>query len=340
MPAQRKTRAGPAGRSRIAKRARKRTGVKTAVRRPTRSARRKRGPAVDVDGVELSSPDRVVYPEIGLTKLELARYYEAVADWMLPHLANRPLTLIRCPDDWHTCFYQKHIDENRVYHAVKPVRIREESGMATYAAVDDARGLLSLVQIGTVEFHTWGARIDRLEQPDRFTLDLDPGPGVEWKRVVQAARALRAVLEDLGLRSFVKTTGGKGLHVVVPFRRGPGWDEVKEFTRAVASLLVEAAPDEYTISVAKAKRHGKILIDYLRNARGSIAVAAYSARARSGAPASTPVYWDELTTGLKPERFNVRSLPNRMKKLGKDPWQELLETRQSITASMKRKLGL
>jgi len=293
-----------------------------------------------VGGVQLSSPDRVVYPDIGLTKLELAKYYEAVADWMLPHVANRPLTLIRCPDDWHECFYQKHIDANKVYYAVKPVRIREEAGSANYAAIDNAEGLLSLVQIGTVEFHTWGARIDRLENPDRFTLDLDPGPGVEWKRVVRAAQAIRGVLDDLGLQSFVKTTGGKGLHVVVPFRRGPGWDEVKVFTRAVASLLVEAAPDEYTISVAKSKRHGKILIDYLRNARGSIAVEAYSARARAGAPVSTPLHWEELTAGLKPERFNVRTLPKRMKKLGEDPWREMLKVRQAITATMRRKLGL
>jgi len=295
---------------------------------------------VEVGGVELSSPDRVVYPDVGLTKLELAKYYEAVAEWMLPHVANRPLTLIRCPDDWHKCFYQKHIDENKVYYAVKPVRIREESGSATYAAIDSTEGLLSLVQLGTVEFHTWGAHIDRLEQPDRFTLDLDPGPGVEFRRVIRAALAIRAVLEDLGLRGFVKTTGGKGLHVVVPFRRGPGWEEVKEFTRGIAALMVEAAPDEYTISVAKSKRSGKILIDYLRNARGAIAVEAYSARARAGAPVSTPVHWDELSGGFRAERFTVRTLPNRMKRLGEDPWTELLKTRQSITAGMKRKVGL
>lgn len=303
--------------------------------RPRAGARRGR---VDIGGVSLSSPDRVPYPEAGITKLEVARYYERAAEWMLPHIRNRPLTLVRCPATYQSCFFQKHIDSNKVYKAVKPIEVTEGKGVGLYAAVDSIEGLMSFVQLGALEFHTMGCRSDRLEQPDRFTLDLDPDPSVPWSRVVASAHTIRQLLEELGLKSFVKTTGGKGLHVVVPITRRRGWDEVKEFTRGVASLLVAAAPNEYTLSVSKARRKGKILVDYLRNARGSIAVEAYSTRARVGATVATPITWDELKPGLDPQRFTVRTMAKRFASLDRDPWDGYHRVRQSITAKIYRQV--
>jgi bifunctional non-homologous end joining protein LigD len=306
---------------------------------PAQRRSRKEEPATEVGGVRLTSPSRVVYPADGITKLELARYYERIGEHMLPYIAGRPLTLIRCPDNIEECFYQKHVDDNRVYDALERVAVREEKGVRHYPAVHDVKGLLSLVQLGVVEFHTLGSRRDQLEKPDRFTLDLDPDPALPWERVTRAARAIRTVLTELGLTSFVKTTGGKGLHVVVPLQRRSGWDEVKEFSRRVAGLLREAAPDEYTLRVSKTRRTGKILLDYLRNARGSVAVEAFSARARPGAPVSLPIGWDELARS-QPGRHTIRSAPKRVQSRRDDPWAGYFEVKQSITAAMKRQLGM
>jgi bifunctional non-homologous end joining protein LigD len=299
---------------------------------------RKEEPPVQVAGVRLSSPSRVVYPGDGITKLQLARYYETVGQRMLPYIAGRPLTLIRCPDNIEECFFQKHVDDNPVYDALERVAVREEKGVRYYPAVHTVAGLVSLVQLGVVEFHTLGSRRDALEKPDRFTLDLDPDPALPWERVTRAARAVRAVLVQLGLTSFVKTTGGKGLHVVVPLQRRSGWDEVKEFSHRVASLLREAGPDEYTLRVSKTRRTGKILIDYLRNARGSVAVEAYSARARPGAPVSMPIRWEEVARS-KPGRHTIRTVAKRVT-TQPDPWDGYFAVKQSITAGMKRQLGM
>jgi bifunctional non-homologous end joining protein LigD len=305
---------------------------RTTPRRTTGKANR-----IDVGGISLSSPDRVVYPELGITKLELARYYEAAFDRLLPHFRDRPLTLVRCPDNYHKCFFQKHIDDNPVYEHLHRIPIKEEKGIGYYCAADSLEGVLSLVQLGVVEFHTWASRRDKLEYPDKFTLDLDPDPTVSWGRVVRAALAIRQLLQEIGLRSFAKTTGGKGLHVVVPIARRRTWDDVHAFTEAIAGMLVEAAPKEYVMTVSKAKRRGKILIDYLRNARGAIAVEAYSARAREGATVSMPITWDELTPKLDPQRFNVRTAGERLDDA--DPWAEYSRVKQSITAQMMKRVG-
>jgi bifunctional non-homologous end joining protein LigD len=310
--------------------------AKAKTRRKSARAPRKTA-RVDVGGISLSSPERPVYPELVITKLELARYYEAAYDRLIPHFKDRPLTLVRCPDNYHKCFFQKHIDDSPFYEHLHRIPIKEEKGIGYYCAVDSLEGLLSLVQLGAVEFHTWASRRDKLEYPDKFTLDLDPDPSVSWTRVVRAALTIRELLGEIGLRSFVKTTGGKGLHVVVPIARRRSWDDVRTFTEAIARMLVEAAPKEYVKTLSKAKRRGKILVDYLRNARGAVAVEAYSARARAGATISLPIAWDELTPKLDPQAFNVRTAAEVL--AGSDPWAEYSRVKQSITVQMMRRVG-
>ncbi|MCC6713130.1 MAG: DNA ligase D [Candidatus Dadabacteria bacterium] len=298
-------------------------------------------PAADtVAGVHLTHPDRVLYPDQGLTKAELARFYADIADWILPHVVNRPLTIVRCPGGSQgQCFYQKNVGEG-LPEAIHGVFIEGKEADRTYITIKDLKGLISLVQIGVLEIHPWGSRIDKLERPDRMVFDLDPGEGVSYPDVVGAAFKIRDILDGLGLRSFVKTSGGKGLHVVVPLQRRSGWDEMKSFSKAVADKMVELEPAKYIATMSKAKRKGKIFIDYLRNNRDATAVAAYSTRARKGAPVSAPITWDELSPDLAPNKYNVANLRARLSSLKEDPWKDFFTTRQSITAGMKRKAGL
>jgi bifunctional non-homologous end joining protein LigD len=295
-----------------------------------------------VAGVRLTNPGRVMYPEMGITKLKLAKFYEEIADWILPHIVGRPISLVRCPQGHQgQCFYQKHLSET-MPEAVRGVPIREKDSDKTedYLVIDDVRGLISLVQMGVLEIHPWGARYDKIEQPDVLTFDMDPGPGVQWVRMLEAALRLRLLLQDLKLESFVKTSGGKGLHVIVPIRRRGNWDEIKEFTRLVSEELVRRWPGEYLINMSKAKRPGKIFVDYLRNGRGATSVAAYSTRARAGAPVSTPIDWRELPKLKSAADFDVENLPARLRKLKKDPWADYFNTKQSIGVAVKRAVGL
>ena len=216
---------------------------------------------------------------------------------------------------------------------VKRVRIRESGGgPASYLYVDDLPGVVALAQIGVLEIHPWGTRVERLERPDRLVLDLDPAPGLPWPRVVAAAEEARALVQDLGLVSFVKTTGGKGLHVVVPLRPEAGWDVLRAVGEGIGAQMTRRAPDRYTINPLKAARRGRIFIDYLRNVRGATAVAAYSPRAKPGAPVSTPLAWAELSAKTKPEAFTVETVPKRLAALGKDPWAGFFSVDQAITA--------
>jgi bifunctional non-homologous end joining protein LigD len=298
------------------------------------------GAATEVAGVRLTSPDKVMYPDQGVTKLDLARHYERVADLMLPLVSGRPLTLVRCPSGRHgQCFFQKHMDETAP-PAVRRVQVEERDGPEWYGTVDSVEGLISLVQLGVLEFHASNARRDRLGRPDRFLVDLDPDDDLEWSDVVGAAFDVHDLLAELGLRSFVKTTGGKGLHVVVPLVRRSGWEDVKAFSHAVVSLLAAAAPDRYTTVMSKKKRRGRIFLDYLRNSEGATAVEAYSTRARPGAPVAVPIAWEELHDGVRADTFTVETLPQRLTDLETDPWEELGAVRQSITAPMRRKVGL
>jgi bifunctional non-homologous end joining protein LigD len=286
-----------------------------------------------VADVALSNPSKVLFPESGVTKLEIAEYYEAAADVMLPFIARRPLTLVRCPSGIADCFYQKQIEAG-VPDCVVRVPIPDGDGSVDYGAVDSVTGLVSLVQLGVLEFHTWGARVGDIERPDRFTIDLDPDPSVPWPRVLEAAVRVRNFLLDIGLGSFVKTTGGKGLHVVVPVEPERGWDEVKEFSRGISAGVAAAQPGRYTLNVSKASRRGRILIDYLRNGRGATAVEVWSTRARSNAPVSVPLYWEELAEGVRSDQFNVRNVADRISAVGARPWAEYATTRQSITTEM------
>jgi bifunctional non-homologous end joining protein LigD len=292
-----------------------------------------------IAGVKLSHPDRVLYADAGVTKLGLAEYYAEVADWILPHIVKRPLTLVRCPSGAGAqCFYQKHTKPG-MPKAIRSIMVPEEGGEQPYVAIDDAAGLISLVQFGALELHPWGSREGRLEQPDRLVFDLDPDPGVPWERIIEAIGEVRDRLAELGLRSFLKTTGGKGLHAVVPIQPKHGWDEVKAFCKAFAEAMAADAPQAYTTNIAKKKRVGRILVDYLRNQRGATAVAPYSSRARPGAPVATPLAWDELSPDLKPGHFTVETLPRRLRSQADDPWAEFFKVRQSLTAKSLRRLG-
>ncbi len=293
----------------------------------------------ELAGVRFTSPERLVWPDAGVTKLELAQHYIAVADAMLAHLKTRPVTMIRCPDNYKSCFFQKHIDEAAHYQGVTAVRLKEGSGSGLYATVDSLKGIVALVQLGVVEFHTPGIRRDKLNQADRFILDLDPDPSVSWERVVEAALAMRDLLQELGLKSYAKTTGGKGLHIVVPIRRSRSVEEVRAFSGALAGLFEAVAPKRYTTNVSKSKRKDKILIDYLRNAPGATAVELYSARAREGAPVAMPVAWDELAD-VRGDSFTVRNAKDRLAGQPIDPWEDFFTVRQSITAAMMQQVGL
>ena len=289
------------------------------------------------DPGRLTNPDRVLYPDIGLTKSGLAAYYEQVADWMLPHLRGRPLTLVRCPEGYQKCFYQKHVNE-KVPQAIGRIEIEEDDGRDTYMLAESREALLGLVQMGVLEVHTWGSTKDRLERPDRLTFDLDPDPSVSWAQVIEAAQLIKTLLEELGFMCFLKTTGGKGLHVVTPIQRTVGWEEAKTFAKLVADHLVSTIPQRFTSNMAKRARKGKIFIDYLRNARGATAIAAYSTRAKPGAPVSVPIGWDELSEDLSSDYFTVANVPARLKHLRVDPWEAYDRSARRVTAEMIKRL--
>ncbi|HEX2486887.1 MAG TPA: DNA ligase D, partial [Myxococcota bacterium] len=280
-----------------------------AGRRAGRGGRTARGSAepASLAGVRLSHPDRVYYPDLGITKRELAEYYETVSERALPGLARRPLTLLRCPEGIEgEVFYQKHANAS-VPAAVQRVRVRGDR--QPYAMVTDLASLISLVQIGVLELHVWGARADKLDRPDIVVFDLDPDAAVPWSRVVETARALRAYLDDLGVVAFPRVTGGKGVHLVVPIERRSTWDAVRGFSRGVALELVRLAPKLFTANMSKAGRAGKIYIDWVRNTVEATAIASYSPRARPGAPVALPLSWDELESLDGPLRESIRQAP-------------------------------
>lgn len=283
--------------------------------------------------IAFTNLDKVLYQESGLTKAALLAYYAVVEPLMMPLVANRPLTLVRCPNGASKhCFFQKHAKDG-VPKAIHRVPIEEDDGeSADYMAIDDRDGLLAAVQLGSLELHTWGCHIDKPEKPDLLVMDLDPDPTVPFARVIEAAQEVRALFEGAGLDTWVKTTGGKGLHVCVPIARRIDWEQAKAFTKGIAEALVERAPDRYTANMAKAQRKGKIFVDYLRNGRGATAIAPYSTRARAGATVATPLAWDELDEDLDPQAFNIRTLPERIDRWKKDPWAGFMSCKQSISA--------
>jgi len=300
---------------------------------------RARDGSVLFEGVRLTHPDRILYPGTTLTKLDVARYYAAVKDWALPHLSRRLLTLVRSPAVGKKTFYQKHIGDEAPA-ALKRFELKDGSEPEIYPYIDDLPGLIALVQMGVLEIHPWGSRIEKLETPDWVTIDLDPDEGLPWERVTEAAMDVRDALAGIGLKSFAKTTGGKGLHVIIPLTPKLGWDEIKAFAKWVADSLVTQRPQDFTANMAKSARRGRIYIDYLRNGRGATAVGAYSPRARPGAPVSTPVSWEEVEQNVKPDEFTVESVPQRLPALPGDPWAEIGKIRQTISAAVRRQVGI
>ena len=286
---------------------------------------------VEVGGVTITNPGRVLEPA-GITKADLARYYEAVSGRMLPHVAGRPLTIVRCPHGSSGdvgCFYQKHPEVRGWPATFKTVVIEDRSGPATYFSIDDETALLSLAQMGTLEVHAWNSLVSDPERPDRIVFDLDPGPEVAFADVAASARVVRDALGALGLGAFVKTTGGRGLHVVTPIAPERGYDEVRTFAHDLVNVLAMRRPEMFTASMAKTRRTGRVFIDYLRNAHGATAVCAYSTRARPGAHVSVPVAWEELD-GLDPAAFDVTTVPGRLAALRGDPWSGYETARRAL----------
>jgi bifunctional non-homologous end joining protein LigD len=282
-----------------------------------------------IAGVRLTHPDKVLYPDQGITKIELADYYAAVADVMLPHVANRPITMVRCPTGQEKkCFYQRHAGSG-VPEQVSEVRVPGFD--EPYLYIKDTAGLIALVQMGVLEIHPWGVTTAHPDRPDRIIFDLDPAEELSFGAVVRAAHDVRERLAALGLVSFVKTTGGKGLHVVLPIEPAD-WPAAKAFAKALSESMASVAPERYLTRISKAERSGRIFIDYLRNDPTSTAVGAYSTRSRKGAPVALPLGWDEVTVALDPSAFTVRSVPALIAGRKADPWAGLLETRQQLPA--------
>jgi bifunctional non-homologous end joining protein LigD len=284
-----------------------------------------------IGGVEISHPERTIFRVPLMTKGELARYYEAVAARMLPHVAGRPLTLLRCLRPIEPgagrggCFIVRH-GKTWERSTLRRVFIEEVNKTDEYMVVDDRVDLVSLVQLGAVEIHTWNGYAESPYRHDRVVFDLDPGPSVAWAEVVACAHGLHGILNDLGLRAWVKTTGGRGLHVFVPIEP-VGWRACVELSRTVAERLVADAPERRTLSLPKRGREDKIFVDVLRNNRASTAVAAYSVRARPGAPVSAPLTWDELTPRLRADSFTTSRL---LERLSDDPWSGYWQARQRL----------
>jgi bifunctional non-homologous end joining protein LigD len=269
--------------------------------------------------VKLTHPERVYWVDAGVTKQGLADYYAAVWPRMAPFVANRPLALLRCPQGTaEPCFFQKHAWKG-LSDAILTFDDLLDKSDEPLVAIDGLDGLIGLVQGAALEIHPWQSSLADLEHPDQIVMDLDPGEGVEWPTLVEAARAVRERLEAVGLASFVKTTGGKGLHVVAPLQPKAGWDAVHDFTHRLAEAMAADQPEAYVATVSKAKRTGKILVDYLRNGRNQTAVAPYATRARAGAPVAMPLAWDDL--GPKRIAFSVTDAPAHIARSG-DPWAD------------------
>lgn len=285
------------------------------------------GKAGPLDQPRLTHPDRIYWPDLGLTKQALADYYQAIWPWMGPHVRDRPLAFLRCPDGvTGQAFFQKHSWAGLDPKWVTTHRLGGDDVLALH----DAAGLAALAQGAVIEIHPWGSTLVDPEHPDHIVFDLDPGEGVGWPEIERAALELRERLAALQLVSFVKTSGGKGLHVVLPIDPTSAWDQAKTFAHHLAERLAHEAPERYTATISKASRAGRIFIDYLRNGRGATAIAPYSPRARPGAPVSTPLDWSELGSGLRPGPFSVVNIKRRLEALSVDPWADYLRTRQSL----------
>lgn len=300
----------------------------------TQSIQSKRSPvaahvrqSIEVAHVRLSHPDRVYWVDVGVTKQQLADYYVSIWDWIAPHIVNRPLALVRCPEGTKgQCFFQKHVAAGIVdTNLLRKVDAKEKDVIV----VDRVDDLVALVQSGTLEIHVRGSTLDHLDVCDRIVFDLDPGEGIDWHEVVNAAYNVRDRLSAYELEGFVKLSGGKGLHVVVPIA-GSDWDAAKDFAHRVAVAMAADAPQRYVAKTAKNLRKGHIFIDYLRNTREATSVAPYSTRARAGAPVSAPLTWKELGRTHSANQYTLLNLPKRLQGLTADPWKGIARIKQTL----------
>ncbi len=280
-----------------------------------------------IEGVKISSPDKIIYNELDITKEEVIRYYSKVADKMLPYVRHRILSIVRCPKGVsQACFYKKHPGPGSKGIITMPVSTGDDE-TGEYFYIENATGLISEAQMGTLEFHIWGSSVDNLEMPDMMVFDLDPDEGMDLDKVRQGVIDIRSILDELNLKSYLKISGGKGYHVVIPLKPTADWDKFHDFARQVAEVMENKWPERYTSNVRKAKRKGKIFIDWIRNARGATSIASYSLRARKGAKVSMPIFWEELYT-VAPDGINMEDALLRIEK--KDPWEDFFQNSQSI----------
>ncbi len=293
---------------------------------------------IEVAGVMISHPERVIDPQSGLHKIDLAHYYESISDWILPYLDHRAVALLRCPEGIEgEQFFQKH-SERLAIPNIKQLDPKLDPGHARLMEIDSVQALVGASQMGTIELHTWGSTYDQIELPDHFVLDLDPDPALPWRSMIEATQMTLAVLDELGLDAYIKTSGGKGMHIIVPLARKADWDTVKAFAKALAQFITQQLPERFTATSGPKNRVGKIFIDYLRNNRGASTVVAYSARARPGLPVSVPVTREELTRLKSSDQWNIGNLQKRLRQLKADPWAGYKNT-QRITKPMWKRLG-
>ena len=297
-------------------------------RRTVTAAKKSKGEVVA--GITITHPDRVIFPEQGISKVDLAHYYFDIAGHILPHVADRPISMIRCPEGiGGECFFQRHLSQGSVAH-VFDTGIKVKDRNEDYIMIKDVEGLISLVQWGAIEIHPWGCMAADPDRPDRMIFDLDPDPEARWRDVIEGAEEVRQRMREFGLDSFVKTTGGKGIHVVIPIVPEFGWDAIKALTRAVAQSMTHDSPDRYIATASKAARKGKVFVDYLRNDHTATAVAAYGVRARPGAPVAMPIDWKELTVDLKPAGWTLETVPDYLRRRKNDPWADFFSMRQKL----------
>jgi bifunctional non-homologous end joining protein LigD len=307
--------------------------------KPKAASKRDSKDKIEVAGVLISHPERVIDKRSGLHKIDLAHFYESISDWILPHLDHRAVALLRCPEGVEgEQFFQKHAERLAIPN-IKQLDPKLDPGHARLMEIDSVQALVGAAQMGTIELHTWGSTYDKIELPDHFVLDLDPDPALPWRSMIEATQMTLSVLDELGLDAYIKTSGGKGMHIIVPLARKADWDTVKAFAKALAQFISEQLPERFTATSGPKNRVGKIFIDYLRNTRGASTVAAYSARARPGLPVSVPVSRDELASLKSSDQWNIANLQKRLRKLKADPWAGYKNT-QRITRPMWKRLGV
>ena len=287
--------------------------------------------------MSVSHPERVIDTQSGTRKIDLVQFYESIADWILPHLRRRAVALLRCPEGVDgEQFFQKHAEQLSIPH-IKQLAPGLDPGHARLMEIDSVQALVGAAQMGTIEFHTWGATHDKIETPDCIILDLDPDPALPWSSMIEATQMTLSVLDELGLEAFLKTSGGKGMHIVVPLARHADWDSVKTFAKAIAQYMARQLPERFSATMGPKNRVGKIFIDYLRNTRGGTTVAAYSVRARPGLPVSVPISRDELAGLTSVQQWTVGNLHQRLDGMKGDPWAGY-KNRQRITQKMMKRL--